>query len=371
MFSLPLLNIVASFLVAAFITWYSIPKIIKVVKIKNLCDKPGDRKIHKGNIPTLGGIGIFGGFFIAMLLFVNGYVDHLSVVCASLMFIFFMGEKDDLINMPPKKKLVIELSAAALISIGADLRFTSLHGFLGIEILPIWASVVLSIFVIVFIMNAFNLIDGIDGLAAGIGILAAVVFGTWFFLTGDIGYTVICAAIAGALIAFLPYNFHKGKLKIFMGDTGSLTVGFLLAVLAIRFNENNLTNITPYNFNSAPAIILSILILPLFDTIRVFIIRLRLKKNPFYGDNNHLHHRLIRIGFNHTQTALILVGSSGLFVIASVLLDHLGTELVTLILIVSATAVSYLTLHIENKPAFRSLSFNLLQSAKSYYKKVG
>lgn len=371
MLSIPLLNIVASFIVAAFITGYSIPKIIKVVKIKRLCDKPGDRKIHKGSIPTLGGIGIFGGFFISMLLFVNGYVDHLSVVCAALMFIFFMGEKDDLINMPPKKKLLIEVSAAALISIGADLRITTLHGFAGIETLPYWISIALTIFAIVFIMNAFNLIDGIDGLAAGIGIFAAAIFGFWFFLSGDTGYTVICAAAGGALCAFLPYNFHKGRMKIFMGDTGSLTVGFLLAVLSIRFNENNMNYVTPYNFNSAPAMILSILILPLFDTIRVFIIRLRLKKNPFFGDNNHLHHRFLRLGFSHAQTTLILIGLTGMFVIAATLLDKLGSEIGILILLTLATSVSYLTLYWENRVTNAQRTTNVLTVAKAYYKKTG
>lgn len=371
MLSLPLLNIIASFIVASFITWYSIPKIIKVVKIKRLCDEPGDRKIHKGSIPTLGGIGIFGGFFIAMLLFVNGYIDHLSVVCAALMFIFFMGEKDDLINMSPKKKLLIEFSAAGLIAIGADVRFTSLHGFLGIEVLPFWASILLTIFAIVFIMNAFNLVDGIDGLAAGIGILASVIYGTWFYITGDIGYTVMCAAIAGALCAFLPYNFHKGKLKIFMGDTGSLTVGFLLAVLSIRFNENNVNHISNFSFDSAPAIILSILILPLFDTIRVFIIRLQQKKNPFYGDNNHFHHRLLRMGFSHAQSTFILVGCTGLFVIAAAWMDNLGTESVVIILLTAATAISFLTLWWENRSSYKKLSPNLSPAANEYYKKTG
>lgn len=349
MLSLPLLNIISSFLVAAFITWFSIPKIIKVVKIRNLADKPGPRKIHSREIPTLGGIGIFGGFFISLLLFVNGSIEHLSMIAAGAMIIFFMGQKDDLINMNAQKKLFFELIVAILITTTTDLRITDLHGFLGIQSIPLWLSIMISVLIIVLIMNAYNLIDGIDGLAASIGILCAVVYGSWFWAAGEIGYTVMAAAIAGALCAFLPFNMYKGRFKIFMGDTGSLTIGLLLAVLTLRFNELNSMVAAPVKFQSAPAISMGILFLPIFDTLRVTIIRLIQKSNPFQGDNNHLHHRLLRLGLTHSQSTLIMVIYSGVFITLAISLDYLGTSAVFLIMLALGTVLSFISSQIERR----------------------
>jgi UDP-N-acetylmuramyl pentapeptide phosphotransferase/UDP-N-acetylglucosamine-1-phosphate transferase len=281
-----------------------------------------------------------------------------------------MGEKDDLINMPPKKKLMIEIAAASLLAIGTDLRISSLHGILGIDLLPVWVSIILTVFVIIFVMNAFNLIDGIDGLAAGIGIFASVLYGICFWLAGDTGYAVMCAAIAGALCAFLPYNFDKGKLKIFMGDTGSLTVGFLLAIITIRFNENSVNNIAAYNFISTPAISLSILILPLYDTVRVFVIRIIQKKNPFKGDNNHLHHRLIRFGYTHMQATIIFLAFSSLLVILALSINHLGTNLVSVVVIFFSAVLSYGSFRLENRMLYRKQkNYPVLNNLS--YKKTG
>ena len=353
MLSLSLFHVISSFLVAAAITSLSIPKIIKVVVIKKLSDKPGNRKIHTHCIPTLGGIGIFGGFFISMLLFDNGNIEQLSIIAASAIIIFFIGQKDDLINMNAKKKFSFEFMVALLISLTTNLRITSFQGFLGIHEIPFWLSVVVTVLLIVFIMNAYNLIDGIDGLAASIGIISAAVYGVMFWMNGELGYSIMSACIAGALSAFIPYNLYRGRFKIFMGDTGSLTIGLLLAILTLKFNALNVEASTTIKFVSAPAISLAILFLPLFDTLRVTLIRLQQKSNPFIGDNNHLHHRLLRFGLSHFQATLVMIFFSGIFIVLAISLDHLGIVVISAIMFALACMITFFSSQLENHLALQ------------------
>ncbi len=348
MLSLSLFHVVSSFLVSAAITSLSIPKIIKVVVIKKLSDKPGLRKIHKHCIPTLGGIGIFSGFFISMMLFDNGNVEQMSIIAASTLIIFFIGQKDDLINMNAKKKFFFEFMVALLIALATNLRVTSFQGFLGVNEIPYLLSVIFTVLLIVFIMNAYNLIDGIDGLAASIGIISAAVYGILFWINGEHGYSIMSACIAGSLCAFIPFNMYKGRFKIFMGDTGSLTIGLLLAVLTLKFNALNVEASTTLRFISGPAISLGILFLPLFDTLRVTFIRLRRNSNPFMGDNNHLHHRLLRYGLNHFQATLVMIFFHLAFIILAVYLDHLGILINSTILFSLACLMSFFSAKLEN-----------------------
>ncbi|MBN2814896.1 MAG: undecaprenyl/decaprenyl-phosphate alpha-N-acetylglucosaminyl 1-phosphate transferase [Bacteroidales bacterium] len=372
MFPSPLLNIVSAFIVAAFISWFSIPSIIKVVRIKKLFDKPGDRKIHKREVPTMGGIAIFGGFAISMLLFVNGYVEHLSVVVAASVIIFFLGLKDDLVNMPPRKKLAVEFGVALLIALATDLRITSLNGLFGIHELATWVSVPLTVFVIILIMNAYNLIDGIDGLAASIGILATVFYGIWFWIAERYGYAVISASIAGALIAFLPFNMSGKHYKIFMGDTGSLTVGLLLAIATIRFNEVNALASTPYRFASPLTISLGLLILPLFDALRVAIIRISRNTSPFHADNNHMHHQLLRLGLTHGNASIVLVATSALFVGIAMLLDNLAPTMIFTILGILAILLSAFTMNLEKRSSGADeIHLDFFKLTRRLYKKTG
>jgi len=348
MLSLSLFHVISSFLVSAAITSLSIPKIIKVVVIKKLSDQPGLRKIHKQSIPTLGGIGIFSGFFISLMLFDNGNIERLSIIAASAMIMFFIGQKDDLINMNAKKKFFFEFIVALIITLATKLRITSFQGFLGVHEIPFWLSVIVTVLLIVFIMNAYNLIDGIDGLAASVGIISATVYGILFWMNGELGFSIMSACIAGALGAFLPFNIYRGRFKIFMGDTGSLTIGLLLAILTLKFNALNLESATTIKFVSAPAISLGILFLPLFDTIRVTWIRILQKSNPFVGDNNHLHHRLLRYGMNHFQATLVMIFFHFLFILLAISLDHLGILINSGILFSLACMISFFSMQLEN-----------------------
>ncbi len=261
--------ILLAFAGAVAITWYYLPKVLKVVNERHLGDRPGKHKIHKKEIPTLGGIGIFAGFIFGFLMGVNGYMPYVSYFTAAAMLLFFIGVKDDLVYINPWKKSGAEVGTALIIALFTDLHFTSLHGFLGIQSLPMWAYYIITVFIVVLIINSLNLIDGIDGLAASIGIIASTAFGIWFYLSGDYGYTIMAAALLGALLVFLGYNITDGPKKIFMGDTGSLVIGFILAVFAIRFNEIDAAGKSFYDLKSTPSVSIAVLIIPLFDTLRV------------------------------------------------------------------------------------------------------
>jgi len=345
-------TIILAFVSALAITWYYIPKVIKVVYKKHLSDRPGNHKIHKKDTPTLGGIGIFAGFIFGFLIGVNGYMHSVSYFTAAAMILFFIGLKDDLINMDPWKKLGAEIATALIVAIFTELHFTSFHGFLGIGEVPAWASLLSTVFIIVLVINAVNLIDGIDGLAASVGIIASLFFGTWFFLSDDYGYTVMAAALLGSLIVFLFYNLSNGRMKIFMGDTGSIVIGFTLVVMAIRFNELDAMGRSFRNLDSTPSISIAVLIVPLFDTLRVIFLRFRNHQSVFTADNRHVHHMMLQLGHSHRQ-ATLYISIFNIFIIAlALLLDGIGILWLGLVLLViCGTATTVLSWLIKRKEA--------------------
>ena len=325
--------ILIAFASALIITWYYIPKVINVVKARHLEDRPGYHKIHKYKVPTLGGIGIFGGFIFGFLIGIDGYMPGLSYFTAAVVFLLFVGIKDDLVYLNPKKKFLGELGAAVIVALFTNIHITHFHGFLGITDISSIASFIVTILLFIFIINAVNLIDGIDGLAASVGIIASVTFGVFFFLSGDYGYTVMAAALLGSLLAFLYYNMSNGPKKIFMGDSGSLVIGFTLAVFAIHFNEMVAAGDSVIKLKSAPSISIAILILPIFDLIRVAVLRMYAHKSIIIGDKQHIHHMMLRAGLKHWQATLIMSLFNIFIIGVAFLLDGLGIFLLGLLLL--------------------------------------
>jgi len=336
--------IVLAFAGSLIITWYYIPKVVSIVKQRHLEDTPGKHKIHKNNIPTLGGIGIFAGFLVGFLMGIDGYMPGLSYFTAAAVFLFFVGIKDDLVHLNPSKKFAGELVSATVVAIFTDLSFTSFHGFLGISGISPLTSFIVTVLTIVLIINAVNFIDGIDGLAASVGIIASVAFGVFFFLSGDYGYTVMAASLFGALVAFLRFNMSEGPNKIFMGDTGSLVIGFTLAVFAIRFNELDARGISVIDLESAPAISIAVLVVPLFDTLRVVLLRLHYHQSPFVADRRHLHHMMLRAGFSHREATLYISILNILLIALAFLLDGIGILLLGLVLLAICTIAAFILL---------------------------
>ncbi len=299
---------------AAFVIstrFYLYPDIINISKLKGLMDSPGERKMHTTQIPTLGGLGVFIAFSLSIIIFgllanlIQPDLIKLLALIGSTIILLFLGIKDDLVSMSPKKKFLGQLLAVLNVVVLTDVRILSFEGLLGIGELPYFASIVFSIFVFVLVINALNLIDGIDGLAGSIAVISSISFGFLFLLNGNYMMTLISSILGGALIGFLRYNLSS-KQKIFMGDCGSMLTGFLLAYQGISFLVSNGVASSSNTISNAPIVLLAILSYPLFDLLRVFTIRIKQGKSPFSADSNHIHHRLLRIGLNHKKATLFL-----------------------------------------------------------------
>lgn len=292
--------------------------------------------------PSLGGIAIFAGTICAIVLWTPfDNFSALQYILAAFVVILLIGVKDDLYPISPTKKLIGQVLAALILVYKSQIRLNSLHGVFGINELPPLTAFFLSIVLIVAIINAFNLIDGINGLAGGIGLLASFTWGTWFYYVDSPALAVVAFSLCGALAAFLKYNVTPAK--IFMGDTGSMLVGLVCAILAIKFIELSYempADSDHYTFRAAPAIAVSILILPLYDTLRVFVRRIWQGRSPFNPDRSHIHHLLLDRGLSHMQATTLLLGCNVLFVLLAISIHNLGT---TRLLLVEVGIAIFLT----------------------------
>lgn len=288
---------------ALLIALFAVPSIVYIAHLKNLFDAPNARSVHKAPTPRLGGVAVLAGFLSALTIFapLGHGVQHLLAGCILL---FFVGLKDDLVTVSVAKKFVGQLLATGVVMLMADVRITSFQGILGIGALPMGVSYGFTFVVIVGITNAINLIDGLDGLAGTIILLISGTLGYYFYRYGgsaSSGYAFVAACLAGGVLGFLRYNFHRAN--VFMGDTGSLVCGFIVSVLAIKFIELGNTVGQPFGYTS-PAVTLGILFVPLLDTSRVFLLRVLAGKSPFAPDKNHLHHRVLALGYSQISTVL-------------------------------------------------------------------
>ncbi|MDP4285035.1 MAG: MraY family glycosyltransferase [Bacteroidota bacterium] len=322
-------NILFSGILAFIVTFFSIPVIIIVAKNKKLFDEPDERKVHKVVTPTLGGLGIFAGFIIATLMGVPpNMTSVLQYFMVAVLVIFFLGIKDDILVLSATKKFIGQLLAAGIIIKFGGIQITNMYGFLGVYELPNTFSILLTLFTIVVITNSFNLIDGVDGLAGSLGLLTSVIFGIYFFYTSQILYSVMAFALTGSLVAFLIYNFHPAK--IFMGDTGSLLIGLLNSIFVIKFISVAANPELGVPLQSAPAIGFAILIVPLFDTLRVVSLRILSRRSPFSPDRNHIHHFLLELGLSHKMISITCLFANILFIVFAYLLRFSGTTMVIL-----------------------------------------
>jgi UDP-GlcNAc:undecaprenyl-phosphate/decaprenyl-phosphate GlcNAc-1-phosphate transferase len=325
--------------IAFLITFSAIPIIIRVAEMKHLFDVPDDRKVHANPVASLGGIGIFAGFIIAMLIAVPAVIDtELQYLSAAFLIIFFLGLKDDIVVLTPLKKFLGQLLAAFIIVYKGGIVIESLHGFLGFEKMPIIFSLAFTYLTIIVITNSFNLIDGVDGLAGTLGLLTSVCFGIYFFMAQQPLYSVMSFGMAGSLVAFLIYNVSPAK--IFMGDTGSLLLGLLNSILVIKFIQVATVPTATVYLPSAPAIGFAILFVPLFDTLRIFSFRILSRRSPFSPDRNHVHHLLLEKGCSHNMVTFLAVS----FNIVIAALTILGRNLNMTFLILGLVSVGFSTI---------------------------
>ncbi|UII27943.1 undecaprenyl/decaprenyl-phosphate alpha-N-acetylglucosaminyl 1-phosphate transferase [Fulvivirga maritima] len=333
-----LLAIATSFI----ITFLVIPVIIKYSKKKSkLLDTPGRRKIHKKITPSMGGIGIFSGFFVALLVWLplEGF-EYFKYILAGTGIIFLVGMRDDIVPLRPLNKLIGQLIASSIVVLFSGVRLHSLYGLFGINELNEVASYLLTIFTFIVVTNSFNLIDGLDGLAGTIATIALGSFGIWFYLIDQPWVALLALSVAGAVVAFLTFNWEPSK--IFMGDTGALVLGFLFSVLVITFIDANynLPVDSPFRFRASITSGICVVIIPLFDTLRIFILRLSKKQSPFAPDKNHIHHALMRLGMKHSQTALALGFLNIVYILLAIICMNVKDAVLLPILIIFSVVLS-------------------------------
>jgi UDP-N-acetylmuramyl pentapeptide phosphotransferase/UDP-N-acetylglucosamine-1-phosphate transferase len=292
-------NILFAFLTAFLTTYLAVPKVIFFADKFRLSDVPGDRASHKRSVPIFGSIAIFLGIIFSLLFWAE--LDNIQFVLVSFLIVFCVGVIDDLLGLTPYKKLIGQIIAILIVIYLGDLQIDSMHGVLGVNDLSDFAATLFTVFVVVVITNGFNLIDGVDGLASGIGIISSCFFGIVSFLMNQFDIAIIAFSLMGSLLAFLKYNFHPAR--IFMGDSGSLVVGMILSILAINCISYGLVFEKISYPNKGPLIAMGFLAIPLFDSLRVFIVRIYNGKNPLHAGREHIHHALLDLGLGHTRTA--------------------------------------------------------------------
>ena len=327
-------NVILSLTISFSVTFLAIPIIIKVSEMKKLFDEPDERKIHVDPIPSLGGLGIFAGFVFACLLSISfTLAPEMQYYVAASLVIFFLGIKDDILVLSPIKKFIGQVLAAFIIIFKGGVQIKSMYGFMGIWELPEMFSLLLTYFTVIVIINSFNLIDGVDGLAGSLALVSTTMIGIYMVMANQPSYAVLAFSMAGSILAFLIFNFQPAK--IFMGDTGSLLIGLVNAILVIKFINVASAPSAIAPISAAPAIGFALLIFPLMDTLRVFAIRIFQRRSPFSPDRNHIHHLLLDKGCTHRTITLLLTGISLVVIAACYTARTMGCTWLILILVLS------------------------------------
>jgi UDP-N-acetylmuramyl pentapeptide phosphotransferase/UDP-N-acetylglucosamine-1-phosphate transferase len=306
------LHFVTPFGFSMFITLILVPLWITICRKWNLFDEPDNRKHHASNIPSMGGIAIFAGIFISFLVFADIHDhDQFRYLFGATVILFFTGFFDDLMTVPMINKLLIQIASSIVVFYGG-FRVADLHGVLWIHEIPEWLQLPVTLLLIVAFTNAYNFIDGSDGLAGMLGVVISAGLGMVFLVHGAVDYAVLSLCLTGALIGFLFFNFAPAS--IFMGDTGSLVIGFILAVCSV---EAMSLHATAPGLINIPAFMFALLLVPLYDIARVFLVRISNGSSPFMPDRSHLHHVLLRHHFGHRTVSIMIPGLTLLLITLS------------------------------------------------------
>jgi UDP-N-acetylmuramyl pentapeptide phosphotransferase/UDP-N-acetylglucosamine-1-phosphate transferase len=325
------------FITAFVVSMVSIPPLIMLVNKYRLHDKPDSRKEHSIPTPTLGGIAIMAGMIIS-LAFWFPFSLSIEIITSflSIALLFAMGITDDIKDLSAKYKFIVEVALAFLIAL-SGIRITSFGGLFGLNEIPVSAQYTFTIFAIVGITNAFNLIDGIDGLAGGLSFMSLVTLGIFLTISGDKSFALISFTLAGGVLAFLYFNMNPAK--IFMGDTGSLVLGFIIAILCTRLIQINSLQVQP-SLRNTPLFALGIVLIPVFDAMRVFALRIWKGQSPFDADRTHIHHLLTNSGLNHSLSSKIICVIHAFILIEVYWLDDLRPGFLLLILMITMIALT-------------------------------
>ncbi len=337
------------------------PVLIFMLKKGNIIDAPGGRKIHHGFVPSMGGIGIILATFTGVFAWFSlEQLVQTRYFLVALGIMFSVGLRDDLIELSAIQKLIGQCIPAFFVIIMADIRITGFYGFMGIYEIPYLVSVALSFLLIIVLTNSFNLIDGLDGLAGILSVISLSFLGWWFYMADMIAYSLISYTLVGGVLSFLVFNWHPAK--IFMGDTGSLSLGFALTTLVILFIDTNGNMLASHGWKIHAPITagIALMIVPIYDTIRIITKRSLKGKSPLKPDKSHVHHFLLRMGYKHNQVSMLLGGIKIAFIalvmLGSYLNDYIMLPVVVTIVVVLGVwldekAIKHVKAHTRRLPS--------------------
>lgn len=343
----PYILLIMATIASFIISIYAVRKTIFITTRMKVYDVPDKiRKIHGDGIPSLGGIGIFTGYLIVAVFFWPRHHYFMPAILSSSVLLFFTGIYDDLANMSPPKKLIAQVLASLITTYFADLSLAPFCSAFGLGTLPYWADIVVTTLAGTFFINVFNFIDGIDGLASTLAILYLAVLGVFFAISGHVAIAGITFALLGATAGLLYYNFAPAK--IYMGDTGSMFLGFTIFCFSMLFakwcstGELYYAAIRIHGDTQALVLLIAMLFIPVYDGLRVFIIRMSKGSSPLKADRKHLHYYLLDAGYTHPQ-AVIAISLTNIAVIA---LAYFLQDMAPLIILMSITALVSLVVFI-------------------------
>lgn len=338
---LKIYHIIIPALLAFIGTLWIHPKVLKIAIIKNLVDNPDARKLQRNPVPVMGGIAVFFGIIIGLCCAQTLFSHHNVFLLISAMFVMlYIGTIDDILDLTPTIRFAIEILIVAWIIYVNNASINSLWGLWGAYSIPEWVAWPLTIFAAVGIINAINLIDGVNGLSSGFCFMASALFATVFYLTGNIVMTVLAASAAGAIVPFFLHNVFGKTTKMFIGDGGTLVIGTMMSifVMEILHSGSMCKPLADSGLGLVP-MTLAILAVPVFDTLRVMSMRILRGTSPFHPDRTHLHHMFIELGFSHVGTTVSILSLNFMVVAAWYLSYRLGASVDVQLYIVLALSI--------------------------------
>ena len=331
--------VIIPFLVAFICVWLIHPAIAKMAIVRGLTDNPNARKLQKTPVPVMGGMAVFFGIIVSAgvtSIVFNSYALFTCVVTMTVMM--YMGFIDDLVGIKPWIRIAIEVAVIGFVVIMDLVNINDFHGLFGIGKLPVYVSLPLCAFSGVGIINAINMIDGVDGLSSGLGIFISFVFGCVFFYSHDFTMAVMAFATMGALVPFFFKNVFWHLSKMFIGDSGTMMMGIILCIFCMRTIDNTSRVSRAYPNLGVIAFCLAALSIPVFDTVRVMLLRIYHGGSPFVADKTHLHHVFIRLGFSHIGTTACIITLEFINVLSFFLSFWLGASVTVQFIIVVLTS---------------------------------
>lgn len=300
---------ILSFLVAILSAHWIHPRLVRIALDKNIVDNPNARKLQRRPTPVLGGIAVFFGSVIGLgCASITCDCSELFIVVVAMMIMLYTGTMDDILDLSPALRFLIEIGMVLLLIFVGGYTLNDFHGLWGLNQIPQGVAIPLTVFAAVGIINAINLIDGVDGLSSGYCILTSLLFGVMFWYVGDRTMCMLAVVAAGSLIPFFFHNVFGKSSKMFIGDGGTLVMGIVMSVFVIRIlRHGSMSEVyDAVNIGLVP-FTLAVLSVPVFDTLRVMTTRILKRKSPFHPDKTHLHHMFICLGCSHAATTLAIL----------------------------------------------------------------